>query len=534
MQRATTYLRPIGLLLAVVVVLHLLGDACRAASRPNIVVILADDMGWGDLSCYPKGEKWGEVAHTPTPNIDAIAAGGVQCMQGYATGMVCAPSRAGLLSGQFQARWGYYGFEDSLAPIPKSVKLLPEVMREAGYATGMIGKWHVTTDPGSLPLQRGFDRYFGFLSGQHDYYYSAVGQTFHGVGYAPDGHVFDQDKPSTGTKYLTEEFTDRAIAFMDGARKDGKPFFLYLPYNAPHTPHQVPWADLAPYQKGKEGERPTPRDIVRAMIVSLDRNIGRLTTWLRDNGLERDTIVIFSSDNGGSDGGPGNMTQHNGGLRGRKGTFYEGGVREPYLVRWPKVLPAGTKYDRPVSHVDFFATAIAAAAATPKGLQPLDGVNLVPFLSGKNPGLPHPTLYWTMEGPNASRWAVRDGDLKLVYEDTEPEKMGGKNRGRRAEVKVQLFDLASDRNEANDLVESRPQDVQRLRSLYESFLSQCKPTLYTPEVEARHKAALSARANNPALQDVKIATGSPGHWVGGGAEGRDDHEGTYPPLPKLK
>jgi arylsulfatase A-like enzyme len=245
MERITSCMRLAGLL---VVVVFSLGNVCLGATRPNIVVILADDMGWGDLSCYPKGAAWGEAAHTPTPNIDAIASGGVQCMQGYATGMVCAPSRAGLLSGQFQARWGYYGFEDSLAPIPRNLRLLPEVLRDAGYATGMIGKWHTSTDPDSLPLKRGFERYFGFLSGQHDYYYSAVGQTFHGVGYGPDGHVFDQDKPSTGVKYLTEEFTDRAIEFMDGAQKSGKPFFLYLPYNAPHTPHQVPWADLSPYR----------------------------------------------------------------------------------------------------------------------------------------------------------------------------------------------------------------------------------------------------------------------------------------------
>ena len=512
------------------VIILYLAHACLAASRPNIVVIMADDMGWGDLSCYPKGAAWGEAAHTPTPNIDAIAAGGVQCMQGYATGMVCAPSRAGLLSGQFQQRWGYYGFEDSLAPIPRAVKLLPEVLRDAGYATGMIGKWHVSTDPDSLPLKRGFDRYFGFLAGQHDYYYSAVGQTFHGVGYGPDGHVFDQDHPSTGVKYLTEEFTDRAITFMDGAHKAGKPFFLYLPYNAPHTPHQVPWADLAPYQKDKEGERPAPRDIVRAMIVNLDRNVGRLTAWLRDNDLERDTVVIFTSDNGGSDGGPGRFIQHNGGLRGRKGTYYEGGVREPYIVRWPARLPAGQKYEHPVSHVDIFATALAAAGATPKDLQPLDGVDLVPYLARANDSAPHRTLYWSMAAPNASHWAVRDVDMKLIYEDLHPETMSDRKE-RVAERKLQLFNLATDPNETTDLADAQPQDVNRLRSLYDEFISRCNPSLYTADVQSRHKAALAARANDPALQDVKIATGSPGHWVGGGAQGRANQEGVFPPLP---
>ena len=508
----------------------LLSNPSFAADRPNIIVMLADDMGWGDLGCYPKDAAWGDVAITPTPNIDAIAAGGVRCMQGYSTGMVCAPSRAGLMLGQFQARWGYYGFEDSLAPIPRNVRLLPEVLREAGYATGMIGKWHISTDPDSLPLRRGFDRYFGFLSGQHDYYYSAVGQTFHGVGYGPDGHVFDQDQPSKGVKYLTEEFTDRAIEFMDGARKEGKPFFLYLPYNAPHTPHQVPWADLAPYQKGKGDRRPAPRDIVRAMIVNLDRNVGRITAWLRDNGVERDTILIFSSDNGGSDGGPGRMTQHNGGLRGRKGTYYEGGVRVPFIVRWPARLPAGRKYDRPVSHVDIFPTALAAAGAR-QGLQPLDGVNIVPHLAGETGDAPHQSLFWTMQGPDASHWAVRHGDMKLIYEDLRPETMSDK-KGRIVERKLQLFNIATDPSESSDRADMRPQDVTRLRALYDEFMSQCEPSLYTPEIEARHKSALAARKDDSALRDVPMAAGSPGHWTGGGANGRSNEEAVFPPLPE--
>jgi arylsulfatase A-like enzyme len=507
--------------------------ACHAAERPNVIVILADDMGWGDLSCYPKGgEGWDEVLHIPTPNIDSIAAGGVQCMQGYSTGMVCAPSRAGLLSGQFQSRWGYYGFEDSLAPIPRDLKLLPEVLREAGYATGMIGKWHVSSDPDSLPLKRGFDRYFGFLSGQHDYYYASLGQTFHGVGTAPDAHVFDQDQPSKGVKYLTEEFTDRAIQFMGGAKQSGKPFFLYLPYNAPHGPMQVPWADLEPFVKDRKNGKATSRDFVRAMVINLDRNIGRLTQWLRENGLEENTIIVFSSDNGGSDGGPGQkMAQHNGGLRGRKGTFYEGGTRLPYIVRWPAKLPAGVKYDKPVSHVDFFATAIAAAGAKPEGLQPLDGVDLVPYLAGQNTAAPHQTLFWTMEGPKANKWAVRDGDLKLIYEDAHPETMSDK-KDRVVVRALQLYNIATDPTESRNLLTAEPAEAKRLQALYDAYVSSCKPSLYVPEVEARHKAALAARAKDPALQDLQSASGSPGHWIGNAGRGRATEEGEpLPPLP---
>lgn len=510
--------------------LHFLGSISAAAERPNIIVLLADDMGWGDIGCYPKGRAWGEEAYIPTPNVDALAKHGVQCMQGYATGMVCSPSRAGLLSGQYQARWGYYGFEDSLAPVPKNIRLLPQVMHDAGYATGMIGKWHVSTAKDSLPLTRGFDRFYGFLGGQHDYYYSSLGQTFHGVGWAPDAPIFDQDQPSPGVKYLTEEFTDRAIQFMDGAHKAGKPFFLYLPYNAPHTPHQAPWDDIKPFLNGSDSGRPTPRNIVRGMIVNLDKNIGRLTQWLHDAGLEDNTIVIFSSDNGGSDGGPGRMTQHNGGLRGRKGTFYEGGIREPYIVRWPGHLPEGRVYNDPVSLVDIFATAIAVSGAAPQDLQKLDGVNLIPYLAGEMSGPPHKALYWTMQGPAASHWAIRDADLKLIFEDIHPETMADKT-DRTVERKLQLYNLEDDPTESNDLIAARPEDATRLQAIYEGFLSSCKPSLYTPEYEAAHKAAMAAREKDPKLQDLRTATGSPGHWIGAGGKGRANEEGVHPPLP---
>jgi len=263
------------------------------------------------------------------------------------------------------------------------------------------------------------------------------------------------------------------------------------------------------------------------------RNIGRLTQWLKENGLEQNTIVIFSSDNGGSDGGPGAMLQHNGGLRGRKGTYYEGGVREPYIVRWPAKITAGKSYDHPVSHVDIFATALAASGAKPQSLQPLDGVNLVPHFSAVRTDIPHQTLYWSMEGPSPFHWAIRDGNLKLIYEDIHPETLSDR-KNRVADRKLQLYDISSDPNETRDLMESRPEDAKRLQAMHEQFLSVCKPSLYTPEVKARHEAALKARENDPKLQNVKVASGSPGHWTGSGAKGRLNQEGVFPPLPEEK
>lgn len=193
--------------------------------------------------------------------------------------------------------------------------------------------------------------------------------------------------------------------------------FFYLGCNSPHPPYQAPWKAVKPFLKGDVSQKPSPRTIVRGMIINLDGNIGRLTEWLHDQGLENDTLVIFSSDNGGSDGGPGQMTQHNGCLRGRRGTFYEGGVRDPYIVRWPGHLPEGRVYAQPVSLVDVFATSIALSGATPQDLQPLDGVNLIPYLADEKNDAPHQTIEWTMQGPSGSHWAIRVGNLKLILED---------------------------------------------------------------------------------------------------------------------
>ncbi|MBE2180639.1 MAG: sulfatase-like hydrolase/transferase [Chthoniobacterales bacterium] len=474
-------------------------------SRPNIILIVADDLGWGDLGCYPKGEAWGEEAHISTPHMDALAATGVKCTQGYTTGMVCAPSRAGLISGQYEQRFGYYGFEDSLAPIPNDLKLLPEALREAGYRTGMIGKWHVSSAPGSWPLDRGFDRFFGFIGGQHDFYEANIGETMHGVGCSSDAPIYDQETPVAETKYLTEEFTDRAIEFM--AQEEEKPFFLYIPYNTPHPPLQAPWEYLEKHASARPGGKFTNRDIARAMIENLDDNVGRLCAWLEEKGLRENTLIVLTSDNGGSDGGPGRMTQHNGGLKGRKGTYYEGGIRVPCIVNWPKRLPAGEIYTKPVSQLDFYPTFLAAAGAADLKTQPLDGVNLIPYLKGETKALPHPRMYWCLEHPGT--WAVREGDWKLVREITDPNVLRDSEP---RTVELQLYDLGSDAHEEHNLIESKPEVAQHLRQLFDDFRSGLKPALGTPEIVAEWKATLAERQRKPELMNVEFETGSPGHW----------------------
>ncbi len=478
----------------------------HAAVRPNIILIVADDLGWGDPGCYPKGPAWGPEALTPTPNIDALAASGVRFTQAYTTGMVCAPSRAALLTGRNQQRFGYYGFEDSLAPIPSDLTLLPEALRKAGYRTGMVGKWHFSSAPGSWPLDRGFERFYGFIGGQHDYFQPNIGEKMHGVGRAADAFVYDQDKPASGIKFLTDEFTDRAIDFMDGG--GGQPFFLYLPYNAPHPPMQVPWRFLEPYAAQRKAGKFTSRDIARAMIENLDQNVGRIVAWLEGRDLRKNTLIVFTSDNGGSDGGPDRMLQHNGGLKGRKGTFYEGGIRVPFILNWPGRIPGGEVFQKPVSQLDLFPTFLAAAGEPGAVSQPLDGVNLLPYVLGENSGVPHRQLFWCVA--NDVAWAIRDGDWKLVREDQDPTTLGGRFRGDAPrKYTLQLYNLASDPNETTDVLAANPAAASRLQKRMDAIRAELKPSLATPEIIAAWKAELAERAKTPALNDARSPSGSP-------------------------
>ena len=494
----------------------LVAQIVRAANaqKPNIIVILADDLGWGDPGCQPKGEAWGEEARIATPNIDALAAGGARCTDGYATCMVCSPSRAALLAGRYQQRLGFYGFPEANAGIPKDVRLLPEALRAAGYATGMIGKWHVGFPSGQQPLDRGFDQFFGMIGGQHDYFDARLGQPIDTVSNAADAPIMDGKKPLGKITYLTDEFTDRALNFMQTAAQGKKPFFLYLPYSAPHPPMQALWKDLEPFAKKRANSRFNERDIARAMIVNLDENVGRLLRWLRESGLEKDTLVFFTSDNGGADDGPGHVTQHNGGLRGRKGYFYEGGIRIPYLVSWPGRIPPATVYHQPVSHLDIYATALAVAGVTDAAS--LDGVNLMPFLRGEREDAPHAKLFWGMEN-TATRWAVREGGWKLVNEDTRPtisQRVG------KATYATQLYHLADDPFEQHDLAKEQPGRVAALQRAMNEFQATMKPSLFTAEVAAARTAALAERKKNPALREHPRVDGSPGHWIGAGAKER--------------
>jgi arylsulfatase A-like enzyme len=251
--------------------------------------------------------------------------------------------------------------------------------------------------------------------------------------------------------------------------------------------------------------------------VRLDENIGRIAAWLRESGIAGDTLIIFTSDNGGADDGPGHVTQHNGGLRGRKGYFYEGGIRIPFIVNWPGRVPAGLVYRQPVSQLDIYPTALVAAGQSPPQL---DGVNLLPFLEGKRSDAPHARLYWSLENRGV-KWAVREGRWKLVNDDTVPtidQKQG------HPKFQTQLFDLETDPYEQHDVAGKKPELVAALQQAMTEFHASMKPTIYTAAARAAPEAELAERKKNLALESLPRTDGSPGHWIGAGAAERTRKE----------
>jgi arylsulfatase A-like enzyme len=404
--------------------------------RPNVVLIVADDLGYADLGCQ------GQSKDVKTPSIDSLAAGGIRFVNGYVSCPVCSPTRAGLLTGRYQQRFGFEqnprnGGDDPAFGLPTDQVLLPQLLKQAGYATGAIGKWHLGHKPEMRPLQRGFDEFFGFLGGAHRYINNQNPDP-------QDNNVVRRgDQPVGEKEYLTDAFTREAVSFID--RHQAGPFFLYLAYNAPHSPLQAPEKYLARFPDVSDSRRRT----FCAMVSALDDGVGQVLAHLREHQLETNTLVIFMSDNGGPT--PGN-TSLNTPFRGRKGQTLEGGIHVPFMMRWAGHLPAGKVEERMLIQLDLFPTLCALAGARlPAGLQ-LDGVDLLPYLAGHNPKPIHTTFYWRF-GP----WgAIRSENLKLQWDSPQHH----------------LYDLSQDLGEAHDLAASAPGSVQRLETNYQAWSSQ--------------------------------------------------------------
>ncbi len=427
--------------------------------KPNIIVIVSDDAGYGDFSI-----QGSEQFHTP--NIDHIARNGVRFTQGYVTASVCSPSRAGLLTGRYQQRFGHEynigSHQPSDCPDYIGMRMdqitLADVLHYIGYHTGAIGKWHLGYLDKYHPLNRGFDEFFGFRGGGAHYF--DQGKKYFNI-------ERQMDTVRVPVNYLTDAFGNEACHFIE--RNKGKPFFLYLAFNAVHTPMEARQEDMAPFGYITEKQR----RILGGMTVALDRAVGNVLRTLRENGLTGNTLVWFINDNGGNVGINGAC---NAPLNGKKGTFLEGGIRVPFFVQWPAGLPRGTVYRQPVISMDIFTTSVAAAGGdaqllvnqlaqerfprewnrvhkrkTPRAGEgwKLDGVNLIPFLTGKDKNIPHNKLYWR----RAEAAAIRDGNWKLIRLPDRPPL---------------LYNLGHDLSEQHDLAYDYPETVRHLmKELFE-------------------------------------------------------------------
>jgi arylsulfatase A-like enzyme len=422
-----------------------------AARRPNIVVVLADDLGYADVGFQG-------AADIPTPNLDRLAASGIRCTSGYVSHPFCSPTRAGLMTGRYQQRFGHennprYDPHDAVAGLPLAETTLPQTLREAGYVTGHVGKWHLGATPKHHPLKRGFTESFGFLGGGHDYFKSEMsdGAKEYMIPIQRDGKAVEEKE------YLTDAFSREACAFVRRHAKD--PFFLYLAYNAPHTPQQASGKYLDRFANISDPKR----KLCAAMVSAVDDGIGRLTETLRELKLESDTLVFFLSDNGGPLAVNGTRNTP---LRGAKGQVFEGGIRVPFVVSWPGQIAKGKKYGQPVISLDIFPTAAAAAGVElkPAVRAKLDGVNLLPHLQSRAATAPHQRLFWRTGG--GVSYAVREGRYKLVRQP------GGN---------PQLFDLDTDISESTDLAAAQPELAAKLNASLDEWNKQLiKPLFESP------------------------------------------------------
>lgn len=440
-----------------------------ASPRPNIVVIVADDLGYADVG-------FNGCTDIPTPNIDALARNGVRFSNGYVTHPYCSPSRAGLLSGRYQQRFGHeanptYLPEDTRVGLPVAETLLPRLLADAGYATGAVGKWHLGAAPCFHPNARGFTDSFGFLGGGH--MYEPV--TNKATGAVADWKVEYQapllkngaEQPFEG--YMTDLLSHEAAAFV--ARHKAEPFFLYLAYNAVHTPLQAPEKYLARLSHIAEPRRRT----YAAMNVAMDDGIGELLAALRENGLEQNTQVWFFSDNGGpaTNAAP----TCNAPLRGHKGSLYEGGIRVPFVLCWPAAVQPGTVVDAPVSTLDIFATSLAVADAKPAAGKTPDGLSLLPLLKGDASAFDSRVLHWRDGGSKAQKWAVRQGRWKLVRSGTLAQP-----------GPPELYDLSSDLGETRNLLAEQPGLAARLQKFHDDWNAQLIEPLFQSPKAAPKKA----------------------------------------------
>jgi arylsulfatase A-like enzyme len=454
---------------------------------PNVIILLTDDLGKYEVSTYG-------ADHIATPNIDQLGAEGIVFEEGYVTSPTCAPSRAGIMTGRIQNR---YGFETQIMEhyptnwveyisgrwivdtgefvvkarpsfpaewqahkqgVPPSEITLAEVLKKHGYATGLVGKWHLGVSRKQVPMERGFDYQFGFYGAFSLYtpernwphvinheHQSFSAQYQWGMGRREDAAILENGKVVREEQYLTYAFRDRMKQYIQDHKDE--PFFLYAAFNAPHVPFQAPVDYYCRYAHIEDDNK----RVYYSMISALDDAIGEVHQAIKDAGIEENTLIFLLSDNGGASY---THATDNGPLKGGKLTQFEGGINVPFMMKWKGKLPPGMRYQHPVSSTDIFATSVAAAGAALPGDREYDGVDLVPYVTGAKEGIPHETLFWRAD----HIWAIRDGRYKLILSVRDGW--------------AELYDLEVDKPEQINLKKQMPELYEELRERHEQWQSE--------------------------------------------------------------
>ncbi len=399
-------------------------------TQPNIIIIMTDDQGYADVSCYDHSKE------VHTPHIDSIARAGVRFTNGYVSGIQCVPSRAGLLSGKYQQRYGLYSNKDIFDGGFRDQITLPQVLKKNGYATGMVGKWHLGRSvEKEKPYHRGFDKFYGFLQGMRGY-----------LKYNAKRPLLRNGEPlKEKFGYLTDFFNREAVSYIDKHSSQG-PFFLYVSYNAPHYPLEAKAEYLKKFNTGNP-----KRDAQLAMMASVDEGVGQIIASLKKNGVYDNTLLFFLSDHGGET----NKGADNGVLRAGKNTLYEGGTRVPFLVSWPARVPSGKVSKSTVVSLDIFTTAVAAAKGDMPNDKIIDGKDLLPTILGQTNVPLHETLFWQQR---ENQWALRHKNWKLI------------NNGESFE----LYDLEKDIGEQHNIAANHSTIVAQLETLYTHWKKEMK------------------------------------------------------------
>ncbi len=444
-----------------------------AAEKPNVLIIVADDLGYHDVGFQGSTD-------VKTPNLDKLAAQSVRCTNGYVSHPFCSPTRAGLLTGRYQHRFGHENNpiwlpEDTTQGLPLDQITLPQVLKQSGYTTGHVGKWHLGAHPQFHPQKRGFDENFSLLGGGHVYFPDAK------TGGAEYNIPMDRNgSPESLHGYMTDELGNEASSYVK-RHAGGSPWFLYFAFNAPHTPLQAPPEWIEKHADTQDMNRRT----YAAMIEVLDVNVGKVLDQLDATKQRDNTLIFFVSDNGGpylaKKGGTLTDFTSNAPLRGCKGEVYDGGIRVPFLISWPAKLKPGV-YEQPVISLDFFATSVAQAGGAMPSDRKMDGVNLLPFLTGENKAAPHETLFWRSQGPGGN-YAARMGDWKFVRL--------GKNA-------PELYDLRSDIAESKNIASEHADVLAKLEAAVAAWDKETIAPVFAGPQQGKAKANPKAKGKGKA------------------------------------